>query len=510
MSAYLFNRRTGKFHPRPTGRPRRRFYTAGSDESFVGWDVSDVSPNAAWYPMALKTLARARDLERNNDYVRAFLRLNKVNINGPKGIKLRACRTTNRKANDKPFNDALEHDYLAAGKLRNSPTIEGGMSRRDIGDMWLDRIAVDGEVIIIRRYGEQYNKYGFTRQFIDAAQLDHQLNGRGYPQAKKGNLLKMGIEFNGDNKPVAYHFLTSHPTEHLWQTDERREHQRIEARFVEHTFMRERPGQVRGVPWIAPGAVRARMLDKFEEAVAVGSRVAASKMLFYKPTDEWAGGGEEGDEPGLEEEDEIHLRQEVEPGMAERLPQGMDVETFDPNYPPGNLHEFIQSMGRGLAASVGGDYTMMFNDLKGTSFSTLRQAAISQRDVYRALQYFFIEHHLEPDLHAWAEAAILSGAMTADESKVRQLLDDECYRFQPRGWQWVDPAKDMQANKDALATNLTSEQRLIEELHGDDAEVILQEKAQFKQAAEGLGLKVYEGDSPPPTNEPNEKDDEDD
>lgn len=491
MSRYHFNSRTGKFHP-VRHKGRQRFYSAGSQEGFVGWDVSDVSANAAWYPQALKVLARSRDLERNNDYVRAFLRLNRVNVIGPKGVKLRSCRTNNRKSPDKTFNDAFEHDYLASGKIRNRPVLEGGMSRVDIGGMWLDRLAVDGEVLLVRRYGTTHNKFGYTRQFIDAAQLDHTLNGSGYPQAEKGNLLKMGIEVNGDGLPIAYHFLTKHPSEHLWQDQERREHVRIEARFVEHTYFRERPGQMRGVPLIAPGAVRARMLDKFEEAIAVGSRVAASKMLFYKPTEEWAGGGEDGDEPGMEDED-IYLRQEVEPGMAERLPRGMEVETFDPNYPPGNLDEFIQAMGRGLAASLGGDYTMMFNDLKGTSFSTLRQAAISQRDIYRALQHFYIEHHLEPDLHAWAEAAMLAGALTADESKARALLEQECYRFQPRGWQWVDPAKDMQANQSALEANLTSEQRLVEELHGEDYEVILEERANFKRAAEKLGLKPFEG-----------------
>lgn len=492
MNNFQYNLTTGQFH-RPAAKSKERFYSAGSSDSFVGWDVGDVSANAAWYPQALKVLARARDLERNNDYVRAFLRLNKVNVIGPKGIKLRSCRKNNRRNPDKVFNDLFEADYVSSGKIKNSPTVEGGLSRRDMGDMWLDRLAVDGEVILIRRYSTKYNKYGYARQFVDAAQLDHSLNGRGYPLAENNNILKMGVEFDDDARPVAYHFLTEHPTEHIWQTNEKREHVRVEAKFVEHSYFRERPGQVRGVPLIAPGATRARMLDKFEEAIAVGSRVAASKMLFYKPNDDWDGGGDDGAEPGVEDDDELHLRQEVEPGMAERLPRGLDVETFDPSYPPGNLDEFIQAMGRGLASSVGGDYTMMFNDLKGTSYSTLRQAAISQRDVYRCLQAFYIEHHLEPDLHCWAEAALLSGSMRGDETKVRLLLEDECYRFQPRGWQWVDPAKDMAANQSALESNLTSEQRLVEELHGEDYEVILDEKADFKKAAEKRGLKVFEG-----------------
>jgi lambda family phage portal protein len=511
VSGWAINPKTGLMtRPRTAPRSKARFYSAASNEAFVGWDVVDASPNASLHGSAIKLLARARDLERNNDYIRAYLRLNEINIIGPQGVTLRPCKKKERgdRQLDDDFNDDFKAWYKLAGKLRHSPTIEGGMSRIDIGKMWNRRLDVDGEVILIRRYGEKWNRFGYARQFIDAAQLDHSLNGRGYPTAAPGNMLKMGVEVDEDDRPVAYHFLTAHPSEHLWSADRKREHVRIEAKFVEHSFIKERPGQMRGVSNIAPGAVRARMLDKFEEAIAVGARVAASKMGFYTTDENYDGGGEDDEgEPGVTDDDGFSLRQEVEPGMFEKLAKGMGVETFDPGYPPGNLDEFVLTMGRGLAASLGANYFLMCNDMKGISYSTMRGVELSMREVYRMRTRFYVEHHLEPDLHAATEAGILVGAVP-EEGKARKMLDEECYRFQGRGFTWVDPTKDMQANKDAVELGVTSEQRLIEEIHGEEMQTILEEKAAFKEQAETLGLTVYEGTAPSAPNQSHAEDDD--
>lgn len=218
------------------------------------------------------------------------------------------------------------------------------------------------------------------------------------------------------------------------------------------------------------------MLDKFEEAICVGARVAASKMGFYKPNDEY-----EGDDPG--EDDGTDLRQEVEPGMFDLLPPGLDVDTFDPNFPPANLEEFHKVISRGIASGVGANYNHVFNNYEGVNYSSLREAKLNDRDAWRTLQAFYIEHFEEIWFNRWVEVQRLNEQSGLDAGKLQALLEDDCYRFTARGWQWVDPLKEVNANIQAVGAGFTSPQRVIEESTGEDPAVILEEIKEFQDIA---------------------------
>ena len=489
MSAYKFNSRSGKLERRRTNR--RRFFALGARESFVGWEAQDVSADSALYPQLVQLVARARDLERSNDYIRSFLRLLKANVIGAYGVKLTACRKARNGRIDKAFNTAVEKAWRASGKLRHSPTVCGRLTRKDIGDMLMTRLAVDGEALVVERMGFPGNRWRYALQLLDSMRLDWRVNG----QLPNGNRAKMGVEVDDDDRPLAYHILKMHPSEGLfgWQLNQP-EFERIPAERVWHIYVAERPGQTRGVTWLAAPGLRARMLDKFEEAICVGARVAASKMGFYKPTEDY-----EDDLPG--EETEAVLRQEVEPGMLELLPRGLDLDTFDPNFPPANLEEFHKVISRGIASGLGGNYSHMFSNYEGVNYSSLREAKLTDRDFWRALQRFYVDHFEEVWFGRWAQAQQLNEASGLDPGKLEALVEEDCYRFTPRGWQWVDPLKEVNANVSAIAAGLTSPQRIIEETSGEDPEVILDEIAEFMEiaAAKGAVLSYAEPEKVPPS-----------
>ncbi len=505
---WKLDRQTGLMTKRaaPTvRRPRKRFTTVEEDRPWIGFNAHTIGPNAHWYRTYLTALAKAQELERENDYVIQFLRLTLDSVVGP-GFKLRAClkgRTGKPTKAAKAFNEALQHHWQLAAKVGNSPSIEGGQSRRDIERMWLRRLIVDGEVIAVMVPGFDHNKYEFAIKFLDPTQLDHSLNGL----LPNGNIMMFGIEVDAEyRRPVRYHFLKHQPTEHLWADHSQAEHEVIEARYVLHTFLKERPGQVRGIPPIAPGAVRGYLIGKLEEALAVGYRVAASKMLFYERTEDYVGDGEDdAGEPDTADEDEYHYKQVVEPGSAEVLPVGVKASSFDPSYPSGSAKEILQALGRGLAASLGGDYTLMFHDLTGTSYGTLRQASLTQRDIYRGWQTFTIQHLVEPHFRQWIMTQRLTGALGLDDAELERLLADQCYRFSGTGFPWIDPEKDAKAMQLALALNLTSEPRLIEDTLGEDHEAILEERKQFRQDAVQADLPLFDA---LPTITPDKDDDE--
>ena len=68
--------------------------------------------------------------------------------------------------------------------------------------------------------------------------------------------------------------------------------------------------------------------------------------------------------------------------------------------------------------------------------------------------------------------------------------------MRPRGWSWVDPAKEVRANREALASNQTSLARVAAE-RGIDRDDLLDEIQEDQSAAALRGLTLnYEKGSP--------------
>jgi len=66
---------------------------------------------------------------------------------------------------------------------------------------------------------------------------------------------------------------------------------------------------------------------------------------------------------------------------------------------------------RGIASGMGVSYNSLAGDLEGANYSSLRQGALEDRDYWKTLQQWFIDHFMYPIYEAWLECAILSGAL---------------------------------------------------------------------------------------------------
>lgn len=464
-----------RINPEPE---RKRFFTVGESKAFIGWEPSLVSADTALYGNLNMMKARARDLARNNDYMKHFLRLLVSNVIGPRGFRLQ-CLLKKGEERHREVNKLIETYWNASGKLKNSPSICGKMTRRDMSILWLKTLAVDGEAITIRHPGFKGNKFRTAVQIIDPALLDWTLN----ESLSNGVKIKMGVEMDENDTPIAYHFLNHHPFDLMWSNTKATRHTRVEASRVRHTFLMEFPGQTRGISWLASPAVRSHMLSKFEEAVVVGARVAASKMGFYRATADY-----EGEAPGDAEDDDGTMRNTVEPGVFEQLPRGIEVQTFDPSFPPANLEEFMNSQLKGLASGLGIDYVSMANNLEGVNYSSIRAGNIEQQAIWRSLQQFEIDHFEDPHFSEWTEIQAINPDVAIDAKHARDLLLLDAYKFIPRGWQWVDPLKEVQANTQAIDALLTSRSRVVAETLGEDYEDMLEEMAECKRLEDKYGI----------------------
>jgi len=122
-------------------------------------------------------------------------------------------------------------------------------------------------------------------------------------------------------------------------------------------------------------------------------------------------------------------------------------------------------------------------DLSQANYSSLREGKNTERDAWQVLQDWYSTVLHEPVFASWMPLARVAGALALRGPVARYLA----HRWQSRGWQWVDPLKDVQASERELSLRLTTRTRLAAE-RGDDLEEILVEWKHEQDLAKEIGV----------------------
>jgi lambda family phage portal protein len=421
--------------------------------------------------------ARARELSRNNAVAKSFLKILLSNVVGEKGITYRSLVRNNNDQLNQPFNTKIEKAWCEWSKKGNC-TVDRRFSLRQVQNLILKTLATDGEVFI-RLVPGFANKYRFALQMIDADQVDHLFSR---PKSPKENEIRLGIEVDEWGAPVAYYVNKQHPSD-LGGSLVR---ERVPAEYIIHLFDPERVNQTRGITWFHPCMVEMRMLGGYVEAELVAARAGAAKMGFLKYTDP---SSFEAPNP------DAKYRIEANPGVIEQLPPGVDFQQWNPDHPANAFPMFVKAMLRFIASSLGVSYNALASDLEGVNYSSMRSGLLIERDQWRICQSLMKETFLQPIFEYWISLALLSGALVLDSRDPSRFTEG---KWKARGWQWVDPLKDTQANILAINAGLTSRSACMAE-EGEDAEDVFEEIAEDAKLAESFGLDFETADAKAPT-----------
>jgi lambda family phage portal protein len=400
--------------------------------------------------------ARARELSRNNPVAKSYLKLLVANVLGEKGIGYKAQVRNNDKTLNSAFNQKIEAAWKEWGKKGNC-TVDGNLSFRAVQVLALKNLATDGEVFV-RKVSGFPNKFGFALQLIDADQLDHLFSRA---PSKQENEIRMGVEVDEWGRPVAYHINEKHPSDlggSLLRT-------RIPAEQIIHLYDPERISQTRGITWYHPCMVELRMLGGYVEAELIAARTGAAKMGFLEQADaaDFVPGNAD-----------AKYRLDAQPGVIEQLPPGMKFTAWSPDHPAGAFPTFVKAMLRFVASSLGVSYNALASDLEGVNYSSMRSGMLIERDQWKILQSFMKENFLQPTFEPWLAMALLTGALVLDSRDPSRFCEG---KWEPRGWMWVDPLKDVQSSILGIGAGLTSRDAVIAEQGGDVEEI-------FEQLAE--------------------------
>jgi lambda family phage portal protein len=472
-------------------KAERSFKASGGGRLAMDWIVAPLSADAAMRGHLGAIRNRARDLERNNEWVRGFLRSLENNVLGEAGIQLQMRVQEADGRFDELANDRIEMAWWQWGRPGRCD-LSGRYSWGDLQRLALRCLARDGEVLVrmVRR------RDGLRLQVVEADLLDVDDNRL----EANGNEVRFGVELDPDRRPVAYHLLGRHPGDLDFQNVASRARIRVPADEIIHLFRPERPDQTRGLPWLVASMQRLKMLDGYAEAELVAARTGAAKMGFLtkQTPDGWTG----------EIDGDGNLSMDASPGTIEELPPGVSFQSWDTNHPNSGYGDFVKNCLRGVATSLGISYNTLASDLEGVNYSSIRAGLLEEREVWKAVQRFMIEHLCELVFEEWLAIELLSGRLGLPFEKMWKFNAPE---FRGRRWPWVDPKKDIEASILAVAHRHRSLRDVIAENGGDIYDVLRAAKADEELAA-SLGLSLTPsptpsaGQAPPPREEDEEID----
>lgn len=464
---------------------RSRSYSAAGN--FARYGDIGASRGSADYELAnalSEVRAKARFLDRNSGSFRRFKQLMKVNVVGENGFQLQSRVMKLDGTSDIQLNRRVEAEWRMWSK---APTVDGSMTMIDLCNQAVATWCRDGEVIWEIVYSDKYRD-GLAVNPIEADFLDETLNTR---NPSTDNDIRMGVEVDRYGRPVAYHFLTSHPGDLVWHSAERnRRYRRVPADRVIHMFSKDRPGQTRGEPPAAAAINSAKMLDGYREAETTGRRLRAALMGFFTRTLPKIEGVSELAE--REDEDDGVFEMDMEPGRLKQLPDGMEFQEFAPNGGSSDYAQFEGQIKKDLAMTFGISVFSHGMETQGVSYSTGRTVVIEDRDYYKTQQRFFIDHGIWKLFELWLPRRIVQDASNIPPTRIDAITESAMFRA--RGWDWVDPAKDVKANTEALRTGQTSLARVAAQ-RGIDRDDLLDEilEDQMVAASKGLTLDYSDG-----------------
>lgn len=475
---------------------RSTYHGASTTRLEADWNPINVTGDSALYSDNYTIRARARQQERDNDYARRYYQILDNNVLGHSGLSLSVKARRENGLFDKPANMLIEEAWAEWGELGNC-TVSGEESWLDVQSITLRRAGVDGNMLVRILRGSQYT-HGIALQLLEVDMLDLSLN----TVLPNGNYVIFGIEKNPVTmRRVAYHFLTRHPGDFLNSGYTGKDRIRVPAEDVIHYYVKERPTQSIGIPWLCSASVRLNHLGKYEEAELRAARAGAEKGGYFK-TDGQLYNGPTVD-AGTDREATLS---DFEPSSFEELPPGMDFVPYDPKHPMDQFPDFIRATLYGICAGGGVSYATLTGDLSQANYSSMRSGKLEEQEAWKRMQSHLIQHFAKPIFSAWLEQAILTGRVNLPFAKFSTWNKPV---FKGRRWPWVDPQKDITAKIEAINNGLESKTSVLEE-SGQDIEDVYETIAEENQLAAEYGLSFPANQPEKPEAEDVEADDKED
>lgn len=420
--------------------------------------------------------ARTRGLERNSDMTAAIIEVLTNNVVGS-GYRMRPKITGENERENAELNKTLEALWLEWSEFQNCD-MAGLLSFSEMLEKLVTRRLVDGGLFFVF-CNDASSKFGLKLQILEVDSLDTSVISHG-----KNRVLN-GVELNEYGRHIAYHFKIFDCCG--WSGKSKR----VPAGRVIYIAHRQRVSEVREISPLARILGRLRDFTEYLNTISVKERVLACLSVIFKRKNVPANGyGRRSGEAGGNNSGEAPPR-ELSPGMISYLGADEDAVIINPVGQAVNAREFATLLQRNVGASMGLSYEAASRDMSQVNYSSARQGLIEDHKTYRRTQEYVINHFCVPVYREFVKFCALNGLVKIPDFFQNRQKYTKC-QFIPNGMPWIDPVKEVNANRIAMETGQTTLEAVCAAAGRDWRETLLQLSIE-KKYKEDLGLIPKEG-----------------
>lgn len=463
---------------------QKRHYAAGrSSRLNSGWTTSPTSANYETRVSLSVLIARSREAARNDLHIVNYLRLMRANVIGQKGIGLQCrARLKNGRLNVK-LNKRIEEAWWQWSHAETC-TVSGKLDWKGVQDLAVTQCERDG-AFLIQMIEDDANPFGFSLKTWDVTWLDPTYN----VNVPGRNRIIMSIEIDANDKPVAY-WMTEPVSENSFSNRSRRPVRVPADQMIHEYLIHDDESQVHGIPGTAAALLPAKNSYSYNESVIMASRFAVNQFGILKNTT--PDGIENFDGPQDDYGNLIHPEIDSSPLAITAMTPGWELDTFDPKHPTQNHSAFKQVLDMDIAAALGVPYFLLMGDWTAVNFSSSRGGLGEFRERCKSYQTFIATTLCRRVFHAWLKMAWLKGKIEMTAAEYEELQNPI---WQPRGFDYVEPKKDVETDILQLQYRLKTPSQIALE-RGEDYLDQLERWASDEQLAAAKGRDINELYSP--------------
>jgi lambda family phage portal protein len=447
---------------------RLAYEGARTDRRTGGWVTTGNSANAEISVALAKLRERSRDLIRNNAYAARAVAEIVGNAIGT-GI------TAQARGMDRDLNRNIDQEW---SMWIEECDADGQLDFYGLQALIARTVFESGECLVRfrQRRRDDMLPVPLQLQVLEPDYLDHtktQKTDTGY--------IIQGVEFDLVGRRIFYWLYGQHPGD-VVQTGVRggasMQSIRVPASEVLHIYRKDRPGQVRGVPWLAPVVVTLRDLDEYEEAELVRKKIEACFAAFVTQPQGPDGPPIASATPDLATGKRV---ESFEPGMIEYLKPGEEITFASPSASAG-YRDYVAAKQAQIATGLQLTYEQLTGDLSRVNYSSYRAGLLSFRNGIEGFRWLtFIPMLCTPVWERFLAVGYAAGVFARDVSLLVRA------EWTPPGFGSVDPYKDSLATLNRLRTGtLTLRQAIAEQGYDPDAQ--LEQIAEINRLLDERGI----------------------
>jgi len=414
---------------------------------------------------------RSRDLYMGVPLATGALKTMRTNVVGP-GLTLKS-QIDHKFLNIEPekarqIEEQIEREFeLWAGST--ACDLERLDNFRELQQLAFLNWLMSGDVIVLLPTTKRANMpYDLRIRLIEADRLCN-------PDGIANDNIIGGVETNEAGEVVAYYIANHHPLSA--RETGKTGWQRVEAygaltgrRNVLHIMNRERIGQRRGVPLLAPVIESLKQLGRYTDAELVAAVVAGMFTVFIEKESNSSEAGFGEIIPGEQQVDAADDSSlELAPGAIIDLNEGEKANATNPGRPNSGFDAFVIAISRQIGAALEIPYELLVKNFNA-SYSASRGALLEAWKMFRMYRTWLANDFCQPIFEEWMAEAVAKGRISAPGFFTNPLIQKAYCKAEWNGpaQGLLNPVQEVTAAKLRVENGFSNRTREAMELTGTD------------------------------------------